>query len=56
VKINLPQAGQEVTRESFTFQVDKSRLKEAELRDGHDLLWTNLTAEDPAVLWDRYVH
>src|SRR5258708_6023302 len=55
VKINLPQTGQEVTRETFTFQLDKGRLKEAELRDGHYLLRTNLVAEDPAVLWDRYM-
>jgi len=55
VKIHLPQAGQEVTRETFTFQLDKAKLKEAELRDGHYLLRTNLVAEDPAVLWDRYV-
>ena len=55
VKINLPQADQEVTKETFTFQLDKAKLKEAELRDGHYLLRTNLVAEDPAVLWDRYV-
>ncbi len=55
VKINLPQANQEVTKETFTFQLDKVRLKEAELRDGHYLLRTNLVAEDPTVLWDRYV-
>src|SRR5438270_7504935 len=55
VKINLPKSGQEVTRETFTFQVDKARLKEAKLRDGHYLLRTNLDAEDPAVLWDRYM-
>jgi len=55
VKINLPQAGQEVRRETFTFRLDKASLKEAELRDGHYLLRTNLVAEDPAVLWDRYV-
>ena len=55
VKINLPKAGQEVTRETFTFQVDKAKLKEAQLRDGHYLLRTNLVAEDPAVLWDRYM-
>lgn len=55
VKINLPQAGQEVTKETFSFQLDKARLKESELRDGHYLLRTNLVAEDPAVLWDRYV-
>jgi len=55
VKINLPAAGQEVTRGTFTFQLDKAKLKEAELRDGHYLLRTNLVAEDPAVLWDRYM-
>jgi transposase len=55
VKINLPKAGEEVTRETFTFQVDKVKLKAAQLRDGHYLLRTNLVAEDPAVLWDRYM-
>jgi transposase len=55
VKINLSQADQEVTKETFTFQLDKARLKETEMRDGHYLLRTNLVAEDPAVLWDRYV-
>ena len=55
VKINLPKAGQAVTRESFTFQIDKTKLQEAQMRDGHYLLRTNLVAEDPAVLWDRYV-
>ena len=55
VKINLPGVGQAVTRETFTFRLDKAKLKEAELRDGHYLLRTNLVAEDPAVLWDRYM-
>jgi transposase len=55
VTIHLPGARQEVTRESFRFQLDKAKLKEAEMRDGHYLLRTNLVAEDPAVLWDRYM-
>jgi transposase len=55
VKINLPPAGQAVTRQSFTFQIDKAKLRDAQLRDGHYLLRTNLVAEDPAVLWDRYM-
>lgn len=55
VKITLPKAGQEVRRETFTFQVDKAKLKAAQHRDGHYLLRTNLVAEDPAVLWDRYM-
>jgi len=55
VRMQLPEAGQAVTRETFRFAVDKTKLKDAELRDGHYLLRSNLTAEDPAVLWTRYV-
>src|SRR5205085_11926706 len=36
-------------------KLDKAKLKEAERRDGHYLLRTNLVTEDPAVLWDRYM-
>jgi transposase len=55
VKIQLPKKSQEVTRQTFTFQLDKAKLKEAEVRDGHYLLRTNLVAEDPKVLWNLYM-
>jgi transposase len=55
VQIQLPGARQPVTRESFRFRVDKQKLKDAELRDGHYLLRSNVSGEDPAVLWTRYV-
>jgi transposase len=55
VKIQMPAAGQAVTRETFSFQVDKIKLKATQQRDGHYLLRSNLTGEDPAVLWTRYV-
>ena len=55
VTIHLPKAGEEVTKETFTFKLDKTKLKDAELCDGHYLLRTNLVSEDPAVLWDRYM-
>lgn len=55
VKIQIPPADQAVTRETFSFQVDKAKLKATEQRDGHYLLRSNLTGEDPAVLWTRYV-
>lgn len=55
VKIQMPAKDQPVTRETFSFQVDKAKLKAAEQRDGHYLLRSNLTSEDPAVLWTRYV-
>jgi hypothetical protein len=41
------------------FHTDKAKLKAAEQRDGRGALWallrSNLTGEDPAVLWTRYV-
>jgi len=55
VHIDLPTSDQVVTRQSFRFHVDKPKLKAAQLRDGHYLLRSNLTAEDPEVLWTRYV-
>jgi len=55
VKIQIPKARQAVTRETFSFQLDKAQLKATEQRDGHYLLRSNLTGEDPAVLWTRYV-
>jgi transposase len=55
VKIHVPLATEGVTRQTFHFQVDKSKLTKAQQRDGHYLLRSNLTAEDPAVLWTRYV-
>src|ERR1700686_744654 len=55
VKIQIPKADQAVTRQTFSFQMDKPKLKAAEQRDGHYLLRSNLTGEDPAILWTRYV-
>ena len=55
VKIRVPLAAEPVTRQTFHFQVDKNKLTKAQQRDGHYLLRSNLTAEDPAVLWTRYV-
>ena len=47
VKIRVPQAHEQVTRETFTFATDKERLRKAEQRDGHYLLRSNLSGEDP---------
>src|SRR5436309_651019 len=55
VKIQLPEKNEEVRRHTFTFHTAKAKLKAAEQRDGHYLLRSNLTGEDPAVLWTRYV-
>jgi transposase len=55
VKIHLPEKDEPVSRATFTFHTDKAKLKAAEQRDGHYLLRSNLTAENPALLWTQYV-
>jgi transposase len=55
VEIQLPTEDQPVTRENFRFRVNKKKLQEAELRDGHYLLRSNLSGTDPAALWTMYV-
>ena len=55
VKIRLPKKDEAVTGATFSFHLDKAKLKAAEQRDGHYLLRSNLVGEDPAVLWTRYV-
>jgi hypothetical protein len=55
VRIHLPQEGEAVTRQTFTFQLDKDKLQKAELRDGHYLLRSNLVGEDATVLWELYL-
>src|SRR5437899_5435909 len=49
VKIQMPAQDQAVTRNTFSFAVDKAKLKATQQRDGHYLLRSNLTGEDPAV-------
>jgi transposase len=55
VTIRLPQKEEALTRKTFHFQLDKAKLQAAQQRDGHYLLRSNLTSEDPAVLWARYI-
>src|SRR3954453_23919275 len=43
MSIRLPNKDEEVTRATFSFQVDKTKLKRAQQRDGHYLLRSNLT-------------
>ena len=55
VNLRIPKKDEAVTKETFSFQTDKRKLKAAQQRDGHYLLRSNLTGEDPAVLWARYI-
>ncbi len=55
VPLRLPREGEEVTRQTFSFHLDKEKLQKAELRDGHYLLRSNLLGEKPEVLWELYI-
>jgi hypothetical protein len=55
VEITVPEPDQPVTRKSFRFKVNHDKLRQAELRDGHYLLRSNMVAENPSLLWERYV-
>ena len=55
VRIGLPKAREAVTPETFTFSLRRGRLRRARRREGRYLLRSNLTGEDPAKLWRRYL-
>jgi len=55
VAIQLPDPGQAVTAQTFTFRVRKEKLRTVRRREGRYLLRSNLTAEDPAALWRYYI-
>jgi transposase len=55
VKIKLPAQDQEVSPQTFSFRVNKKKLEEAELYDGHYLLRTNLSDKEPEYLWKLYM-
>jgi DDE family transposase len=40
---------------SFTYRLDRNKLRQVRRREGRYLLRTNLTQADPAKLWDHYI-
>jgi hypothetical protein len=55
VDIHVPEKDQAVTPESFTFSLNRPKLRVTRRREGHYLLRSNLSGEDPAQLWQYYI-
>lgn len=55
VKIRLPKPDEALTPETFTFSLDRKKLRQVHRREGRYLLRSNLTDENPARLWTYYI-
>jgi hypothetical protein len=55
VEIHLPDPGEPGTSETFTFGVNRKKLRLAFRREGRYLLRSNLCEEDPKKLWELYI-
>jgi Transposase DDE domain len=55
VEVRVPTPEQPVNAETFTFALRKEKLRQTFRSEGHYLLRSNLSGEDPALLWQRYV-
>ena len=55
VTIQLPKVEEEISRQTFRFKLEKDKLRDAELYDGHYLLRSNLSSKEPQYLWELYI-
>jgi transposase len=55
VEVRVPTAEEPVNAKAFKFSLRKDKLRALIRREGHYLLRSNLSGEDPAVLWQRYI-
>ncbi len=55
VDIHVPEKDPAVTPERFTFSLNRAKLRLTRRREGHYLLRSNLSGEDPAKLWQYYL-
>ncbi len=55
VNLHLPAKDQPVTPKTFTFALNRNKLRIVRRREGSYLLRSNLTREHPARLWQYYI-
>lgn len=55
VRIQVPAADETVTAETFTFALNRKKLRRVRRREGRYLLRSNLTSNDPVQLWTWYI-
>ena len=55
VEIHLPEANASVSPKTFTFRLNRDKLRRCRRREGRYLLRSNLTSQDPSQVWQKYL-
>jgi len=55
VELHLPKAGEAVTPATFSYALDRRKLRQAIRREGRYLLRSNMRAESPELVWENYL-
>lgn len=55
VEITLPKPNESVSAATFSFSLNKNKLRKMRRKEGIYLLRSNLLGETPAALWERYM-
>jgi transposase len=55
VHIRVPEEGEPVNEQTFTFKLRTDKLRQVRRREGRYLLRSNLSAQDPGKLWYFYI-
>ena len=55
VEIHLPEANASVSPKTFTFRLNRHKLRRCRRREGRYLLRSNLTSQDPSQVWQKYL-
>jgi hypothetical protein len=55
IMVNVPAMAPDIKTSSFTFELDRAKLRQVRRREGRYLLRTNLGGHDPAQLWTFYI-
>lgn len=55
VNIKLPEPSQSVSPDTFSFSLNRDKLRSARKSEGTYLLRTNLSSDNPDTLWKRYI-
>ena len=56
VILHLPGTEEQITADTFHFELDREKLKATRRHEGQYLLRSNLTGENPAELWRNYIN